>query len=99
MTCRMHSHPFPDDLFERPEDVEVLHSFRAGLLPPELWKWYNHMQPERARRRNPISDISDDLDGRSLYVTTAYRLESDPAVDVDLYRACLRELPSRWLIG
>ena len=72
-----------------PDGVEVIGASRAGLFPAELWKWYNHMMPERARKRNLITA---DADGRSLYVTTAYRLETDVPVDRQLFSSCLRGL-------
>ena len=77
------------DLFEQPAGVDVIRAARAGLFPAELWKWYNHMVPDRARRRNVVSA---DADGRALYVTSAYRLETEPPLDKALYYSCLREL-------
>ena len=42
--------------------------------------------------------LAADPDGRSLYVTTAYRLDAEPPVDKALYSSCLRvrcRLPSK----
>lgn len=89
---QVHTQTAFTDLLERPEGVDVISTARAGLFPAELWKWYNHMVPDRARRRNIVAADGVDAEGRSLYVTTAYRLESDPPVDRELYSRCLQSL-------
>ena len=88
----IHSHTRFTELFEPADGVAILSSARAGLFPAELWKWYNHMQPDKARKRNPVAADSSDADGRSLYVTTAYKLETEPPLDGALYSDCLRSL-------
>jgi len=74
-----------------PASVEVIGTYSPGLFPVELWKRHDHMSgSERTRRRNPVG--ADNSDRRSLLVSTAYRLESVPAVEHSLYATCLRSL-------
>ena len=85
------------DLFERDEGGEaeaatpplVLRSFDAGLFPDSLWLSFNQMTPAKARRRRPVSD---DPQRRGLLVTSAYRLETEPPLDIARFDACLRSL-------
>ena len=87
---QVHTQTAFTDLLERPEGVDVISTARAGLSA-ELWKRYNHMVPDRARRRNIVAADGVDTESRSLYVTTAYRLEFDPRRP-KLYSRCLQSL-------
>ena len=84
------------DLFERDQGDEaanppplVLRSFDMGLFPDSLWLGFNQMTPAKARRRRPVAD---DPQRRGLLVTSAYRLETDPPLDITRFDACLRSL-------
>ena len=84
-----------DDLFEPPDDdtVQVMGTFEPGMFPADHWRKFDHMTSEKARKRNPVAA---DEQGRSLYVVTAYRLETSPPLDTGLYRRC-GPAPHRYL--
>ena len=69
--------------------VELLHRYHPSLFPLELWRHYDQMGHERARRRQALPPEDD---GRSLFVSSAYKLETSPPVNRSLYAACLRGL-------
>ena len=54
-------------------------TLEAGLCPQDLWRRFDQMTNERLRRRNAVVP---DAQGRSLYVVSAYQLESSPPVTV-----------------
>ena len=78
-----------DELFEVPEGVTVVAGATLDAFPTELWKRVDQMGPPKARRRNALSD---DAHGRSLFVTSAYRLEASPQIEQPRHDACLRAL-------
>ena len=78
------------DLLEIDEsEALVISSYDAGLFPDSLWLSFNQMVPAKQRRRRAVSD---DPQRRGLFVTSAYRIETEPPLDVGRFDACLRSL-------
>ncbi|KAL1519493.1 hypothetical protein AB1Y20_023011 [Prymnesium parvum] len=76
-------------LFEPDDPVLSISMFEPGIFPPELWRRFDQMATERARKRNAVTE---DDQGRSLYVISAYTISSNPPVQPELMKSCLRRL-------
>ena len=96
----LHTNARFDELFEVPSNgnggneteapiVEVIHSFQPSLFPAETWRRFDQIGSEKQRKRNMVSA---DEDGRSLFVSTASKLEASPSVNRGLYAQCLSDL-------